>query len=199
MRGLLALALLLAASPATAHGSLPGGGGFYSGAAHPFLAVEHALLLLGLGLLLGRMPVAVVGPSVLVLVLVLGLGAGLWAQQVLHLPLTPYILGLALLCGVLLAVVPRLPPTWVQAGALLAGGLVGADTDGIVNVAQPMTTAFAVVGLGVGVLLIVLNAAALSQFLTARGWQIVTRVAGSWICAITVLVLALAFVPGAQT
>ena len=45
---------LIWAAPAQAHGTLAGGGGFYAGAAHPFLAVEHLLLLLAGGMLLGR-------------------------------------------------------------------------------------------------------------------------------------------------
>lgn len=194
MKPLLAGLLMLAASPVMAHGALPGGGGFYSGAAHPFLAVEHTILLLGLGLLLGRMSDSSVGPTILALLS--GLGMGIVAQGLIGISITHLVLGLGLVCGAALAIAPSLTRPIIMAGALIAGGLVGADTDGIVDAADPLTTAFAVAGLVVGILVIVLNATALSRSLSRRGWQIATRVAGSWICAVTILILALAFVQG---
>lgn len=62
---------LLAANPATAHGTLSGAEGFPAGLAHPFLAGEQPLLLAGLGALIGRL-----GRRRPLAGLLVGLGAG---------------------------------------------------------------------------------------------------------------------------
>jgi urease accessory protein len=176
-----AVLLLLAATPANAHGTLPGGGGFAAGLTHPFIAVEHLLVLLGLGAVLGRQGVR--GP---VVGLLCGLIAGL-AVTLLQLGgLQPAILILALVMGAVLAAAIPVGPTIRMALAITSGFLVGADTDGAAG--PPATIAFA--GVTFGVLLIVLNAMALAQYGANRLNGVPLRVAGSWIAAATILVLA---------
>ena len=70
----LVLLLVMLGLPAQAHGTLPGGGGFYSGALHPLVAIEHLLLLLTGGLILGRD-----GLRWPLLALGLGVGVRLWS------------------------------------------------------------------------------------------------------------------------
>ncbi len=177
----LALLLIVLAGPAAAHGTLPGGGGFYSGALHPFVALDHFVALLALGLTLGRhqtrLPLAGLGVG-----LAVGLAYGIafaWLQLV--------VLILALILGGLLAANLRLLVVGLGAIALALGLAIGADTDtgtanaGFAAAAGTFTAAY----------LICLNAMALAGVLRDTPRLIVLRVAGSWILAIAVLVLAL--------
>lgn len=160
-----------------AHGTLPGGGGFYSGALHPVVALDHLLALLALGLLSGRWQTRLPTAGLLV-----GLMGGLaWAQPFVWGPAVILLVTLSL-GGVLAA--DRKPPTLALAAlAVLLGAALGADTDtGAAGFA-------AAAGTVVAVSLIVLNAMALAGLLRAHG--IVLRVAGSWMVAIACLVLAL--------
>ena len=173
--------LLLTAGPAAAHGTLPGSGGFASGMAHPFLAGEHLLLLIGLGLLIGghglRRPL-------------LGLLAGLVVGYGLTLlepgPLQAAILMLALVIGGLLTAAMRVSDVMVLATALFAGLLVGADTDGPTGNSAIMAYA----GVTAAAFLIVLNTMALAYLGARRLDGLPLRVAGSWIAAAAILVLA---------
>lgn len=183
------LALVLAVLPelAAAHGGLPGGGGFYSGAAHPFLAIEQFMGLLALGLLLGggagsRLPLLFLAAT-----LCAGLAAGLGYSGA-----EPLMLGLALVLGGLLAVGQPVPVWGMSLAAVLTGWIVGTDTD----VPAPASTSLAesvapFAGVVVGVFLIVLNAAALSSAAKGPAAGIALRIVGSWIAAIALMVLAL--------
>jgi urease accessory protein len=183
-------AVLLWAGPASAHGGLPGGGGFLSGALHPFAAVEHLVLLLSLGLLAGRLPRERRGRAFALLLA--GLLAGLAASVTGRAGLLPAgaataaILVLALIAGLVLALDPTLPAAAVAGAALVAGLAVGADTE------VESAAVLAAAGVVVGVFLIVLDAAALSAWTTQPPLPIARRVAGSWIAAIAIMLLALA-------
>jgi len=170
---------------------LPGGGSFYAGAAHPFVAFEHLLALLALGLLVGKLGERQIGLAALALLS--GLLAGALSQTQFAISGSTALLGLALIFGVTLAAVPPIPAGVFIAVSALAGGLVGADTDVLATGDAPLTTrALAATGLMIGAQIIMLNAAALSRIMVQRGWGIVPRVAGSWIGAIAVLLLTLA-------
>jgi urease accessory protein len=174
----LAALALLSATPAAAHGTLPGGGGFYAGAAHPFLAGDHLILLIGLGILLGR-----TGQRAPLIALAAALIAG-FATTVLQLsPLQPAILILALMIGGLLAAAIPTGPVTLGLLAAATGLLVGADTDGSTAI-----TAYVGVTLAIG--LIVLNSMALAEVGRRTLNAIPLRVAGSWIAAAAILILA---------
>ncbi len=178
---LFTLLLIVLGGPAAAHGTLPGGGGFYSGALHPFVALDHLVALLALGLTLGRhqlrLPLVGLGVG-----LAVGLAYGMpfaWLQLV--------VLVLALLLGGLLAANLAPPVAGLVAVALALGLAIGADTDtGTANAGVA-----AAAGTFIAACLICLNAMALAGVLRHPPRLIVLRVAGSWILAIAVLVLAL--------
>lgn len=186
-------AVLLALTPevAQAHGTLAGGGGFYAGLAHPFLAWEHTILLIGLGLLLGglgrlhaRLPLWS---------LLIGLVTGLALGPLLGMAGSgPAVLLIALLAGATLAMAIRLPVQVLAIMALGSGLAVGLDT-GVPP--PPNMTAVELyapyLGVVVGVHLIVLNAMAVASIATRPPFTIAVRMAGSWIIAIAVLVLVL--------
>ncbi len=177
----LAALLALSGTPAAAHGNLPGGGGFSSGFAHPFLASEHLLVLIAVGVLVGRQ--AIRAP---VFALLAGLAAGVGLNVAGIDPAQGIILSVALAIGGLLAANLHLRDDAVVAAAGLVGLVVGADTDGFSGLTGPM----ALMGLVTGVLAIVLNTMAFAQFGAGRLHGVPVRVAGSWIAAAAVLILA---------
>jgi urease accessory protein len=179
---LAALLVLLLAGPAAAHGTLPGGNGFQAGALHPVVAIEHLLALLVTGLAIGRAEGrGVVATGLLALFAGLALGLLRSVPQ----PGSNVILLSALVLGVLLLWGRRLPIGMIAPLVLLLGWAIGADTD------IPAGAGVAAgAGLFVAAGLIVLNMAALSQWAGTR-WPVVPRIAGSWVFAIALMVLAL--------
>ena len=173
----LGVLFALLAGPAAAHGTLPGGHGFAAGFAHPFVATEHLLALLALGILIGRQntrrPLAG-----LLAGLIAGFGVGLLALGTLQ----PLILLSAMVTSSVLAANLRLSDPIVTGGAVIVGLTVGADTDGL--------TMIAAAGTVTGVFAIVLNAMAAAQFAAPRLNGIPLRIAGSWIAAAALLILA---------
>lgn len=186
-------ALILALTPqvALAHGSLAGGGGFYAGLAHPFLAWEHTILLIGLGLSLGslrriaaRLPLAA---------LLCGLVAGLALAPFFGVAgAGPAVLVLAVVAGAAVVLALDLPVGVLAPLALATGMAVGLDT-GVPP--PPNMTAVEVYapyfGVVVGVFLVVLNAMALASLANRPPFTIAVRMVGSWIIAIALMVLAL--------
>jgi hydrogenase/urease accessory protein HupE len=186
MIGLLALVLALAATPAAAHGALAGAGGFYAGMLHPVLAWEHLLLLLALGGLLGRRPrmPAAAPLTALAAALATGLALGTagiaWAAAPFGILAAAAVAGAALAAGL---------PARGPAAAILAtacGLAIGIDT-GVPGGAAWLAHA----GVLTGVLLIALNAMALTSAAARPPYAVAVRVAGSWITAAAVMVLAL--------
>ncbi len=172
--------LILFALPVQAHGTLPGGGGFYSGALHPLVALEHLLVLLAGGLILGRD-----GLRRPLWALAIGLGAGLWfAGLAVGLQVVPLAVTLGL--GAVLALQIRLTD-WVLVPVLLGVGLaVGLDTD-----LPPLNLEIAALGVVVGAFLITLNAFALGSVLSGSRAAVALQVAGAWMLAAALMVLAL--------
>lgn len=185
-----ATAALAGAGPASAHGTLAESADFYAGALHPFLAWEHTILLIGLGLMLGR-PLGPVGRWS-ILCLVAGLAAGLLVEAGLLAGAAPIAILLAgLLAGGVIAAGLSVPQGVRAAFAGIAGLLVGIDTDVAMSMpAGPLAGATPLLGVVTGCLLIVLNMMALSSLAKAAPWTIGVRIAGSWIVAVAFLVLA---------
>ena len=193
-----AIVALLATAPnlAAAHAGLGGSGGFLSGVFHPFVAIEHLILLLGLGLLSARVPRERRGPGFAFLGVGLLLGVAV-AQIAPGAAVTAAILGLAVVTGGVVSLAPhRLSAVLLAGLASLIGLAVGFDTDiitgwqdGLAALAAPTA------GLATGVYLIVLDAAALASLATRQPFSITVRVAGSWIAAIGLMLLALSLAP----
>lgn len=189
---LAAAAAALAAGPAQAHGALPGGGGFYAGLAHPFLAWEHLLLLLALGLIFGRQPRRPGRAPLTGLALGLAAGLALGAAGVVSAAAPLAVLTAAGLTGLALALAPPLPIPALAAFATACGLAVGIDTGAPVPPeAGAIAAATPSAGVFVGVFLIVLNAIAIASLAHRPPWTIAVRIAGSWVAAAAVMVLAL--------
>ncbi|MGV8951236.1 MAG: HupE/UreJ family protein [Cypionkella sp.] len=183
--------LALTPQAAAAHGTLAGGGGFYAGVEHPFLAWEHTILLIGLGLLLGRL--GRIDAWLPLWGLLIGLGSGLSLAATLGgAGAGPVVLLLAMLTGAVVVVAMPLPMLLLALLAAAIGAAIGLDT-GVPP--PPDMTAIELyapyVGVVVGVFLIVLNVMALASLATRPPYTIAVRMVGSWIVAIAMMLLAL--------
>lgn len=174
----------------------PGMNAFSSGLLHPWMTPTHVIILLALGLWLGQevplrlgLPCKVFAPTAAV---ALAVSATKWTIAV-----PPFILvAIALVIAAMVALDARLPaPVRV---ALLAAAAIGIGLDSGPETTTPIATFSTLAGtwvsLGLGLVNIAyyVSLAAASQMQWLR---IGIRVAGSWIFAISLLMVAFALRP----
>lgn len=185
--------LLIHPAAADAHMTIEGANHFTNGVLHPLLTPAHVLVLLGLGLWIGQHPP-----------LRLKLPAGIFAGcAAIGLALTatgwmpgvhPALLaGLALGAGAIVAVGKPLP-AWV-CSAFGAACALALGLDSGVETGTAAVVASTLLGTWLALVIVILN---LGHYVSLaaekdRQWiHIGIRVAGSWIVAISLLVLAFA-------
>jgi urease accessory protein len=186
----VALCLLLAAGCAYAHSATPGVSDFYAGALHALTALEHVLPFLALGILAGQQG-RKAEPALLVFCLALAAGA----TVALWIPPPPYV-GLlnifsAILFGGLVAAAWSLPMAFCCGIAAVFGLSHGfANGAGMIQQTKPYLY---IPGVALAGLAVTAYGLIVTDYLLRRkaGWiHIAVRVAGSWIAAIGMLVLA---------
>ena len=183
------------APSAHAHAPLPGIEGFYRGLAQPFTEPAQGLSLVAIGLLIGRLGadwVLRAFSSVLAAAITALLLTGLiWGAPFSWLP--NVLLGVALICGAVLALWRTPAGPAVVALAVVAGLATGANALPEAGDGMLITSAGSLAGLTV-VLAYAAGAAAWLKRKEADQpvLQIAIRVAGSWIAAIVILLLAFA-------
>lgn len=191
LRSALLVVLALPAE-ARAHAAMQGVNHFMSGVLHPLMTPAHVLILLGLSLALGqqvplklRLPLLVF-PPLLALALALTMGLTFTVPQ-------PVLIVVALCAGAVVALGRQLPPfgtvTLFAAGALAMGLDSGVETGGIGSVIQTL------LGTWIGLVVFLLSLAYYASLAAEqkRKWlHIGLRVMGSWIVAISLLMLAFA-------
>ena len=185
--GLALAALLIGVGPACAHDVVAGVGGFYGGLIHPLLVPAHGLALAALGLLIGQQTPRAGLKAVFAAALLLGvivIVSAFAARDVDY-----AILGIAAAAGVAVAIAR--PLSVVVSCPLAAVAGVAIELDSVPQGISMQTTFLALAGTAVGAFLVVMFLADLAVCLQ-RDWQrIGARVAGSWIAASAILVLAL--------
>lgn len=181
--------LCMAPTVAWAHTPIKGIGGFYNGLLHPVVVPAHLLSLLAIGLLMGQQPRQSAGQSFLGFALAFPAGL-IIAGLGVNLPFDTLPLAIAAVLGLAVAAKPPLPAIVVHVAAMATGLVIGWDSpaDG----AGIRAAALSGFGATLGAFYIVIMVAALT-LARKRPWQgIAVRVAGSWIAASAVMVLALA-------
>ena len=181
--------LLLTASPAWAHGNIDVAD-FYQGMLHPALHVEHVLAILALGFWSGQArgrgawlaPISFIGATLI--------GAILGLLDVELIFASTLIYASMVVLGALVAAKLRLPVVFMVAIAVVFGLFHGwAHGDGVLeSLEKPILY---VLGIGVGLSLLLFYSAQLVIHFKASWIQVAVRIAGSWITAIGLLVLAL--------
>ena len=187
MKLLLAMMLVLLASPAYAHPPPIGIGGFWGGLLHPYFVTAHAAAIVALGLLVGQQGWGRVTPIAFIGALMAGLG--LIALAVVPRYANEALLVLAAICGLLAALAKPLPEPVGIALGVLTGIAVGLDSPPEVLSVREANLMLIGTGLGASLFLVLVIEGASKL---AQPWQrIGARIVGSWIAAAAILVLAL--------
>lgn len=176
----LGVAFSLVTFPARAHDALDGAGPFVNGILHPIIEPAHLLALIALGLWIGRQDHDALRRAIVALAvaLIAGLLAGPLAAMPSNVPIIA-----ALVLGCLAASGWQGPARLVAMVAVVTAVLIGFDSaadDGVLAL-----------GIWTGAMLIVLNVVNLAMRINAAWLHVGLRVAGAWIAAIALMLLAL--------
>lgn len=182
---------LVLSTPAAAHSPIMGIGGVPGGVLHVLLIPEHGLSLLALGLVLGRQQQPVRRKGMLIFFAALACGlvtAALTGEETLAADVLVVAAGML---GLLVAAAWA-PPFLALSLAAVAGLTIALDSrpDGT-STSEALTM---LIGSGLGAALALAVVAEGSALVRGRAQFIVARVAGSWIAAISILVLSLRIV-----
>lgn len=190
---LFVLVVLFLPQTTLAHAPIQGISSFFNGMLHPILVPAHLLLLFAIGLLLGKQGLNKIEPTLVAYAIAATLGLALtWFAIEVNFELA--LLALSVVLGLLITLQLSLPPHWCVLISCLAGFVLGIDS------AQEQFFAkdrlFALFGCLVALHYIVLYPMALAESFHKKAWQQVgVRIAGAWIAAISLLVLALTLTP----
>lgn len=177
--------------PLLGHVAVEGWSDIANGFIHPFFNPAQVLVLLGLALLLGRqVPLKVQNPlialaasSALALVLTLK-GFSIGAP-------VPVLTGIAFCIGLLIALGYNLPSWLILSLSVASGIAIGLDSG--VETKESIVIAKSITGTWISINLTVLYLALASSNATGKPWAVTgVRIVGSWIVAISLLVLAFA-------
>jgi hypothetical protein len=185
------LALLASATPALAHSPIMGIGGISGGVLHALLIPEHGLSVLALGLVLGHQPWIQRRTGILVFIAAMTCGLVASAFAVGETLAADVLLVATGVLGLLIAAAWA-PPAVGWTLAALAGLAVALDSRPEVTSNEEFVRML--IGSGVGAAVAVALVSAVSFHLRGKAQLIVSRVLGSWIAAIAILVLSLRIV-----
>jgi urease accessory protein len=179
---------LLVSEPSLAHTTIEGIGNFYNGLIHPFVVPAHVLVLVALGLLVGQRGADHLRSNLPAFALALGVALFLSGQVAVDQQYR-LLLIVSALSGLLVAGSFRLSKSVSLAFSLGAAVLIGLDSkpDDKDNVERLVTLA----GIWIASCFLLLWFFALADAFRRHWQRIAVRVAGSWITAISIMVLAL--------
>lgn len=187
------LGLVTCPSLAEAHSPMEGLGTFYSHLLHPVTVLPHALVLTALSLMLGQQGRTRARTGVLAMAAAFSFGLLVAIFASPNIIREQVLVFAALAIGGAVCLDRKMPNTWVAAVAAAAGLAIGLDS-GMVTTTGLRDTALAVTGVAVGVLYLTVVIAGLTVALEKQWQRVAIRIGGSWIFAVSVMVLALSFV-----
>lgn len=188
--GLICLSLPVSVE---AHTPIKGAGEFANGFFHPFLTPTHLLVLLGMGLLMGqRVPLRLQSPVGLFAAFA-AVGLALTTAHLVSGVHQPVLIILGLCAGGLVALAVPLP-RWVRWIACAAAGFALGLDSGVDAGTNGAATSTTLVATWMSLVVCVTDIAFYSSLIPPYKWvQTGIRVAGSWIVAVAVLMLAFSF------
>lgn len=187
---LFLLSLLILTPSAHAHSSIAGMGLFAGGLIHPLITPVHLLILLGLGLWLGQHPPLLLRTPMLLFAPFSALGLWLTTQMTVPPLWQPLLICLAFCIAFVVTLSARLAPWAFKLVPAFAALVIGLDS-GLDSGASVTNTAITLIASWIALNLAVVNFAFYTSLCPPRQWiQIGIRVAGSWIAAICMLLLA---------
>lgn len=188
------LVWLVLPAGAHAHSPFPGAGDFIGGLLHPVTSPAHVLVIIGLGLMAGRRRLAELKEPAITFALGGGLGLLLTTTGMVKVvpPVLP--VAIALVAGAVLALEKSLPPTAVN--TLFGAAALVLGLDSAVETGPAWTVVKTLLGNWISLVLLVVDLAIYVTFGGDAKWlRIALRIAGSWIIAIALMVLAFSFRP----
>ncbi len=181
--------LLAVPTGAQAHGAIKGLEGFTSGLVHPLTTPAHVLVIVALGLLLGQQKPLDLKRPLLVLMPFLAAGLAFAATGIIAEIYQFLLPGIALCVATLVALQKTIPQMARNALFALAAVAIGLD-----SAPEPGSAAMIVkslLGTWIVVVFLVFDVGSYAALAGRKEWsQIGLRVIGSWIVAISLLVLA---------
>jgi urease accessory protein len=186
--------LALLAGNAEAHSTVKGVGDLYAGLLHVVTALEHVLPFVALSLLAGQRGLKAQAEGVLLVfpvALMIGASLALWLPPIHGLAL--FNIASAILLGALVAAAWVLP-VWLFYALVVLFGLSHGFANGEA-ITDSIKAYLFILGVGLAGVAILAYGTLMVDYLLKRqiGWiTIAVRVAGSWIAAIGVLVMATA-------
>lgn len=182
------------AATASAHSPFGGSFAFYDGLVHPLLVPAHALVLVAAGLLIAQQRIdRWLVPGIVV---ALACAAGLLGGPAFldRSPPSALTLAAAAVLGLIVAARWRVGGTAAVLAGASAAGLVGLDSAFDAHLTRPRPGWQA--GVGTAMFALLMYPGWLAVLTGSPGWfRIGTRVVAAWVCAIAVMVLALALAP----
>jgi urease accessory protein len=186
--GLLSVLLIILSPALQAHVSEGGIVDSYGGLLHPYTEPVHIITLLGLGFLLTQQA-KTVPPSGWILFCIAALIGLITSQIELTLALSPLLLVIAIVLGLLVAINLSLPARFCLFLSTVSGFVLGLDS--APGSATIWTEIVAIIstttGLGIALLIVI----GWGDYFKKDWQKIAIRVIGSWIAASALLVLTL--------
>lgn len=173
-----------------AHMIVEGAGDLANGALHPAVTPAHALVIVGLGLLIGqRLPLDMKTPARVCLP-VSAAALALTALKPSFAVPPPVLVGIAMAIGIAVGLETKLPRVVLGVVCAASALAVGLDS-GLENATSPAATAKTLLGTWLAMNGAVFYIAACASNAAGKPWaRTAVRVLGSWIVAISLLVLA---------
>ena len=184
-----AVVAVLWPAAAEAHSPIKGLGTFYSYMLHPVLVPAHALLLTALPLMLSQQGRDRAGRGIVLLALSLVAGLAVSGSGMLSSLGEPFLLASSLIIGGMVSLGRRLPGIVVLVTTAIVGLAIGLDSAPETSIMRDSALAYA--GLTTGILFFATVICGLTVGLIEHWQRIAVRIAGSWIVAASVMVLAI--------
>ena len=180
--------LILTPQPAYAHGQIPGIGDLLNGLLHPLITPAHILILLALGLYLGQQPSLKLKPLVIAFGCASACGLLVATKAGLDGISPPFIIFLAMGIATLVAFEKPAPVVTRVLLCVAAAAVLGLDSSPESGTASMMIKML--LGTWISLLVLVCDVAFYASLCQKKWLKIGIRILGSWIIAISFMVLA---------
>ena len=181
--------LLIISQPLLAHSPINGIGNFYNGFLHPFFIPSHIMLILANAVFLGQYGVKNIQTPLYFFVFstMFGLIFSLFSSDI---KIETFILFLSTIIGLIVALNYKKSILLYIMLSLLSGFMLGIDSTQEKLILRDKI--IALIGSFISIALLFSSVIVLSDYLNKKKWQqIAIRIFGSWIGAISIMVLAL--------
>lgn len=186
---LICLGVLFLPGSARAHSPIQGAGDIVNGLLHPLTTITHVLIIVGLGLLGGRSKLVDFKLPMTIFAVLAGLALLLTTTGGIKAVYPPLLICIALCAAVPLTL--ELTPPPLARNALFATAALALGLDSAVESGSTATVFKTLVGNWISLIVLVADLAIYVSLAGEAKWmKIALRIVGSWIIAISLMMLA---------